>query len=226
MYAGVDGGVGCPAAKSTLVDDGGAVTYCYTVTNTGNTHLDAIGLVDPIVTGTPTLLQAESQPLAPGASAHYYLDAVAPPAALVGFVTASVVTANPVDDTAADLVGLADVTSTDGARVDAVAAAAPEGPSPAAQAPAPAPAAPAVPQQPEPSPEGAPTASATAEAPTELAFTGWESWLIGAMGIGLIAGGWLLINREDQPLYATAGRTGRRSNPTATNPRSRSSRAD
>ncbi len=228
VYAGIDGGVGCPAAKSTVVDLGAAITYCFTVTNTGNTHLDSIGLADSLVAGSPILLRTDSQPLAPGESAYYYLDSTAPAAAVDGFVSASVVTANAVDQAAADLVGLDDVTSNDGARVDSPVAANPQGPTePAAQAetPAPAPVTPAPPPAPAPvtpapvtpdpverpgtpptqaqtQPEASPISGA--EAPTELAYTGWESWLIGALGIALIAGGWLLMNPDESTSLRTA----------------------
>jgi hypothetical protein len=117
VYAGVDGGAGCPATDLTTVDEGAAVTYCFEVTNTGTTHLDPTELADPLVPGEPILLQADSTPLAPNDSALYYLDATAPALPPEGFTSRATVTANSVDASGADLTGLDDVTSSDGARI-------------------------------------------------------------------------------------------------------------
>lgn len=177
VYAGVDGGKGCPAADLTLVQTGDSITYCYTVTNVGNTHLDSITL-DPFdIEGDPVLLWADSSPLAPGQSAYYHLDAVAPKLPAEGVVMTSAATANSVDGAGADLSGLGDVSDTDGTEI---------------KTPPVSPAAPAAPAQATTQNE-APAGLTGIEAPQQLAFTGWETWLIVAIGVGLIAGGWALL---------------------------------
>ena len=205
VYAGADGGAGCPAAKSAVVPGDGPVTYCFTVTNTGNTHLDTIGLAEPLVSGSPTIVRADSMPLAPGGSAYYFIESEAPATTPQGFVTKSMVTANSVDGTGADLVGLDDVTSTDGAQVQWTPAPVPaaveddanEGlTEPAASDPTAASGPDVETTQAEANAVSDGSNGAAAEAPAVLAFTGWESWLLVALGIGLMAGGWLLMHRE------------------------------
>jgi hypothetical protein len=67
VYVGSDGGAGCASAagytEGTLND---VVTYCFTVTNTGATHLGQIAVDVPQAADPVTLLGAESVPLAPG----------------------------------------------------------------------------------------------------------------------------------------------------------------
>lgn len=197
VYEGIDGGTGCPAADVTIVDEGDPITYCFVVTNIGNTHLDSIAITDPIaglieragVLGTPVLLQADAFPLAPGASALYYLDALAPPLPSEGLLfTSSAVTANSVDSAGADLTGLPDVTDDDGAEIKKPA--------------------PAVPVASAKTPVKPPKASSeVAQAPRVLAFTGWETWVIVTLGIGLIAGGLSLLQpRSPNPVRPEANR--------------------
>ncbi|MDH4365084.1 MAG: hypothetical protein OEY70_13500, partial [Acidimicrobiia bacterium] len=38
------------------------------------------------------------------------------------------------------------------------------------------------------------TSPATTTAPQQLAYTGWETWLVASAGLGLAAVGWLLVN--------------------------------
>ncbi|MDH3682993.1 MAG: hypothetical protein OEV40_23945 [Acidimicrobiia bacterium] len=196
VYPGSDAGAACPAAKSTVVGLGAPVTFCFTVTNTGNTHLDSIDLTDPALDATPTLLRADSQPLAPGDSAHYYVESTGPAALGAGLFTATAVTANAVDATGADLVGLADVTSSDDAQVTSPRPPA-EGTPSVTDDPADQPQAATEPQAGAASaaPSGTQTTgSGSAEAVTELAYTGWETWAVAVVGVLLIVGGWLLLH--------------------------------
>jgi len=73
MTVGTTSGV-CGTDEEIVVAPGTTVTYCYTVTNTGNTPLDLHDLVDDQL---GTLLTAFSNTLAPGASLPYTYDAVA-----------------------------------------------------------------------------------------------------------------------------------------------------
>lgn len=236
-HAGTDTGIACAADADTAGDDG-PLTRCFTVTNTGNTHLDSIEVSDPAIDGTPELVESDSDPLAPGDSAVFALQT--PTAAATGASDEpSVVTANAVDSSGADLVGVGDVSAADAvsseaetptpAQIDqASAAASPAastGAQPAANSTAPAanitaPAAhstaPGADDQgsasateagtTRPATRPAPAASAralsegagtaNAEAPTELAFTGWETWVIAITGMVLVAAGYLLLYPE------------------------------
>ncbi|MEZ5411351.1 MAG: hypothetical protein R2761_25195 [Acidimicrobiales bacterium] len=185
VYAGHDGGHGCPAADETLVHQGDAITYCYTVTNTGTTHLAGLSFADLGVDAAPTLLGEGGLPLAPGASLRLFLEADAPadlPAD--GYTPVPAVTASAVDETGASLTGVAAATGSDGATVRALAAAPAEPVTPAK---------PLVQKKPAALQPKA-TAPATTTAPRQLAYTGWETWLVASAGVGLVAVGWLLVN--------------------------------
>lgn len=47
VYRGHDGGAGCAGAELVQVRSGGPVTYCFEVTNTGQTNLSAVTVTDP-----------------------------------------------------------------------------------------------------------------------------------------------------------------------------------
>jgi hypothetical protein len=198
VYAGHDGGQGCPAADLALVDEGGPITFCYAVTNTGNTHLAAIGVAHPGSGGSPSRVQADSDPLAPDHSAHWVLETTAPAVGPEGVVVTASVSANPVDGSGADLTGLDDVRAEDGTEIASAVLAqlepAPELPAPSAAAvvtdPAPDDAASA---DPEPAPAEPAAQAAQTQAPEQLAYTGWETWMLIAGGIGLLAGGVALL---------------------------------
>ena len=255
VYAGTDAGVGCPASESVAVNPGDPVTYCFRVANIGNTHLDSIEITDPIFgfaenagAAPPVLVRADSQPVAPGDSAYYYLDSVTPTLPSGGLLTTSAVTANSVGPDGSDLTGLADVFDNDAARLElggpetltpaqapatptpdpapaepapvtpSPTAAAPEEPGPAAPSPAaeaatptPNPESAAVPtpsveagfgDDPAPTPAAKPTANsvgglASASAPDQLAYTGWETPLLLSLGLGLLAGGRSLMRSAE-----------------------------
>ncbi len=185
----VEGGPTCPGADEGITA-GQAITYCFTVTNTGTTHLDAIAVADPLIAEAPVLVRADSTPLAPGGSAVFALQATAPGG---DTVTTAVASANPVDAAGADLVGVEDPVVT----AELLVQAAPEPP-------------------PEPLiADAASTGTTSSEAggaagsggagsggagsggadgPTELAHTGWATWLLGGLGTTLIIAGWYLLN--------------------------------
>ena len=164
-------------------DDG--VAHCFTVTNTGNTHLDTIVITDPSLTGEPTGVDT-SPPLPPGASTVVVVEAEAGRPATSGGETAAVVTANAVDDSGSDLVGVPDVSAaaraTGAASADTSASAGDAHGAALGEIPAGATA-------------GAmgETAAPQLAAPAELAFTGWETGVFAGVGLLLMAAGGLLL---------------------------------
>ena len=191
VYAGHDGGQGCPAADETLVHQGDAITYCYTVTNTGTTHLADVAFADLGMDAAPTMLGDGGLPLAPGASLRYFLEAAAPAELTAdGYTPMPAVTASAVDETGASLTGVGAATGTDGATVRALAAATADSVQPAQPV---GPAKPLVQKKPAVTQPKA-TSPATTTAPQQLAYTGWETWLVASAGLGLAAVGWLLVN--------------------------------
>lgn len=202
IYAGHDHGQGCPAAIVATANQGDPVTYCLTVTNTGNTNLSTIAFSDLGVTGTPLALGDDPMPLAPGVSARYFLEASAPAVPAQGFAAKALATANAVDASGADLTGI-DKTSATGAVTIKPATVGPEGATrPKAGADQSKPAAVAKPAKAKSASAAAHAAGAkaapqaaskVAAAPKQLAFTGWETWLMFTAGIALAAAGWLLF---------------------------------
>lgn len=189
VYAGHDGGQGCPAADETLVHQGDAITYCYTVTNTGTTHLAGLSFADLGVDGAPVPLGEGGLPLAPGASLRYYLEAAAPADLTTkGYAPNPAVTASAVDDSGAALAGVEPATGADSTTVIGLADVSTESVHPAQPV---GPTKPLVQKKPAAKPKAA---SVTTEAPKQLAYTGWETWLVASVGMGLAAVGYLLVN--------------------------------
>ncbi|MGI9615780.1 MAG: DUF7507 domain-containing protein [Acidimicrobiales bacterium] len=212
------GGGDTPASGERAANRPGGderLTYCFTVTNTGNTHLDSIAVSDPTLPGTPTMVDADSEPLAPGGAAVFALEAPAQGSVSPDPAAPPLVTANAVDSTGSDLVGVEDVQATEPNASPA--------PTPT---PTPGPAQAAVESQTAVPPAGesppadsagvgssAPSSSATAgallepsaralsetsgsaavEEPTELAFTGWESSVFALLGLTLVLVGLALL---------------------------------
>jgi uncharacterized membrane protein len=109
-------------------------------------------------------------------------------------------TPSSVDPSGAALIGVDPASSQDGTEIQPPAQA--ETPVPVAE-PAAAPEPPASPAEPSPESQATPANQAEqaaqvdqAEAPTQLAYTGWDSWLIVIGGVGLIAGGVALIQES------------------------------
>ncbi len=119
VYGGHDAGASCAGGELLSgVVPGEDITYCFLVTNTGDTYLSSIEMDDPALGlsgATLTPVSPPSLPLAPGATAMYYLDASAPAADLVNSATAN---ANPVYPDGSDIPFQNDVDATDTAEVD------------------------------------------------------------------------------------------------------------
>ncbi len=119
VYAGHDDGAGCAGAESVTGKAGRAVTYCFTVTNDGDTILAPV-TVDDLDLGvdqaTMTLLDGDRSPMAPGDTATLYWETTID-GDLTNHATA---TGTPVDDTSTPLPGLEPVTDTDTASVNEI----------------------------------------------------------------------------------------------------------
>jgi len=76
VYADHDGGAGCPGSESVKGNKHEPVTYCFEVTNTGNTYLDDITIADDDlgIDETQMTWLRGSTPLAPGDSLVYYYE--------------------------------------------------------------------------------------------------------------------------------------------------------
>ena len=120
VYAGHTDGAGCPGAESVTGKAGRAVTYCFVVTNTGDTTLAPVTLDDVdlgVDQGTMAVLSGDLSSLDPDESATLYVETTVD-GDLTNHVTA---TGTPVDDTATPLPGIDPVTDTDTASVNQIA---------------------------------------------------------------------------------------------------------
>ncbi|MEM7337730.1 MAG: hypothetical protein AAF467_03720 [Actinomycetota bacterium] len=189
-YLGHDDAAACPGANPVAVQPDRPLTSCYVVTNTGDTHLQIVH-IDVDSTWRPELASGDPTAVAPGAAATFWLNGSTPPDFAAPLVLTATMVANPVAADGSDLVGLADVTVHGTLQISPAAAA-------DAEVDAMVTAAEATPTEADAATEGEPSGDGTAPvtagqtddgAPTELAFTGWESWMLIVGGIGLVAAG-------------------------------------
>ncbi|MEM8925645.1 MAG: hypothetical protein AAGD35_19235 [Actinomycetota bacterium] len=193
-YAGANAGAGCPGTDATTVAAGDPVTYCFEVTNTGNTPLGQL-VVEQLDVGRRATSPEGDGPLAPGASRTFHLEDAAPAVADTGLLLSALAEARPLADDGSDLTAVATVVAHDGTELTA---AAPE----------------ALAAQLDESPIAAPSAPADTgdaatralggqasptETPEQLAYTGWETWLVVMAGIGLVAGGLAILRGGERP---------------------------
>jgi hypothetical protein len=121
VYLNTDNGVGCETSGDEIIGlNGNAITYCFVVTNEGDTYLDDIDLDDNdlgIDEADMILLSGDdTQPLPPGESLVYYYETTI----LMDLVNWASVEANPTEADGTDFVGIFPITDTDDAKVDQV----------------------------------------------------------------------------------------------------------
>ncbi len=120
VYRGHDDGAGCPGSESVSGVAGRAVTYCFVVTNDGDTTLAPVTLDDAdlgVDQVTLSVLNGDLSSMAPGDTATLYYETT-----LDGDLTnTATATGTPVDGTSTPLPGVSDVTDDDTARVDQIA---------------------------------------------------------------------------------------------------------
>jgi hypothetical protein len=119
VYAGHNAGATCPGGELVTGVSGAQVTYCFVVTNTGDTYLNPVSVSDANlgITQAQMTLKSGVLPLAPGASLVYYYQTT-----ITRDLTNTACTdGNPSSASGADLPGIANVTDCDTAQVDLVA---------------------------------------------------------------------------------------------------------
>jgi hypothetical protein len=115
VYAGHDSGGSAPGDELVIGADGSAVTYVFTVTNTGETYLDEITIDDAQlgISRTNLTLLSGTEPLAPFATLVFYHEGL-----ISGdLVNTASTSGNPVDDQGADLPGFDNPEDSDNAEV-------------------------------------------------------------------------------------------------------------
>jgi hypothetical protein len=121
VYWGHDSGASAASAGELVISENSdPVTYVFTVTNTGNTHLSSIMIDDAllsIVDSSGLSLLSGSEPLAPGESLVFYYETT-----INGDVmNTAMASGNPVDEQGEDIPDLQDPTDEDTAEVQEAA---------------------------------------------------------------------------------------------------------
>jgi len=112
VYLGHDGGVSCPGTDLLINLPGALVTYCFEVTNTGDTYLDPVLVADTDL--DPDFFSLNLGPLAPGQSVTTHHQSV-----LSGdLVNTASATGNPITPSGEDIPEVDDTTDEDMAEVD------------------------------------------------------------------------------------------------------------
>jgi uncharacterized repeat protein (TIGR01451 family) len=109
VYVGHDLGASCPGGETVTELAGSQLSYCFEITNLGDTYLSGLTLDDPAL----GVLLVDNTLLAPGDSVMLFSETL-----LAGdLLNTALAIANPTDASAADLPGVADVSDTDTAQV-------------------------------------------------------------------------------------------------------------
>ena len=116
VYGSYDGGAKCPGTEQWIDLFNADVTYCFEITNTGDTYLNQLQFADPALGITLTHLTQISGTLflAPGETVVFYYQSNIPDVYLVNL---AYVEANPVDEQARDIPNLGNVVDTDPSEV-------------------------------------------------------------------------------------------------------------
>lgn len=116
VYRGHNGGASCPGVEDVADQINMPLTYCFEITNTGETYLDSLVFTDTILgLDLSNLMQRSgTTPLAPSATIVYYYETTMP---ADGRLNTAAVEGNPTDDQGRDLPGLANPRDDDTARV-------------------------------------------------------------------------------------------------------------
>ncbi|MEM7334129.1 MAG: putative Ig domain-containing protein [Chloroflexota bacterium] len=120
VYLGHSDGTGCVASQELVLGESGtAVTFCFEITNFGNTYINSLSLDDPALNATISdleLLNLDSYPLAPGDSTTLYYETTIA-GDLLNIATATGV---PVNSGGTPYVGINAPSDSDTAEIDAL----------------------------------------------------------------------------------------------------------
>ena len=116
VYLGQNDGASCPGLKKLIEEENSPITYCFIVTNTGQTYLDSITISDTTlgITQQELILISGTQPLAPGESLVYYFEDTLDKQ----LTNVAITEGNPTDSEGNDLPGSPNPTDQDTAEVD------------------------------------------------------------------------------------------------------------
>lgn len=116
VYQGHNSGMSCPGVENVADQINASITYCFEITNTGETYLDTLVFTDTILgINLSNLLQRSGvTPLAPNGTIVYYYQTTMPADARLN---TAAVEGNPTDDQGRDLPGLANPRDEDTAQV-------------------------------------------------------------------------------------------------------------
>ncbi|MFN8491898.1 MAG: choice-of-anchor E domain-containing protein [Caldilineaceae bacterium] len=115
VYKGHNQGGFCPGGELVVDSQDNPVTYCFVITNTGETYLSNLKLVDNdlgVTLSNMTLLSGTT-PLAPGAKLFYFYETTLKQ----NLLNLATVTGHPTDNQGQTIPGLADPTAKDTAEV-------------------------------------------------------------------------------------------------------------
>ncbi|MFN8440389.1 MAG: choice-of-anchor E domain-containing protein [Caldilineaceae bacterium] len=124
VYLGHNGGASCPGAEKVVDEQGKPNTYCFKVTNTGETYLNSITISDTTlgISEKQMTLISGTLPLAPNASLVFYVEGTLDKQ----LVNLAIVEGTPVDSGGNRVPGLDNPTDEDTAEVDVTPRADPE----------------------------------------------------------------------------------------------------
>lgn len=116
VYRGHNSGASCPGVEEVADQINAPITYCFEITNTGETYLDTLVFTDTIlgINLSNLIHRSGTTPLAPNATIVYYYETIMP---ADGRLNTAAVEGNPTDEQGRDIPGLTNPRDEDTARV-------------------------------------------------------------------------------------------------------------
>lgn len=116
VYRGHNSGASCPGVEEVADQINAPITYCFEITNTGETYLDTLVFTDTIlgINLSNLIHRSGTTPLASNATIVYYYETIMP---ADGRLNTAAVEGNPTDEQGRDIPGLTNPRDEDTARV-------------------------------------------------------------------------------------------------------------